>query len=351
VFVTIILAVAAAAATAIATARRQKNQDAWQPALGAAAGAAVLAWLATYASVRYQTSDREYWTGYVTAVEYREPWTEFKTVVETDAKGNVSTRVVTVHHPAEWHADDTNGERTEISETQYRDICRRFGKPPASGTLLGAFTGRVHRHAHDGRPETAYVWTTVHTFKNPTLVGGNLFAHRDFSTKEAAALQLPAWADCQWTPALGGPPGFADALARLNADLGKACKVRVHFVWAPPAAAPDWGQALEAYWKGGKKNELTVVVGEADGRVAWCHAFGWSRSDAVKAAVRDAVAGQAAFDGPAALAAVRAAVPDQWVPADFKEYDHIAVRVPVWLSLLVVLIALAAGAAVGSRWQ
>jgi hypothetical protein len=180
------------------------------------------------------------------------------------------------------------------------------------------------------------VWTTVHRFRNPTLVGGSLFSFRDFTKAEVESHGLPKWEAFQWRPSHGGPAGFCGRLDRLNADLGHSCKVRVHFVWSPDGAGPEWGELLEEHWKCGKKNELTVVVSESGGRVEWCRVFGWSRSDGIKASMREMVAGSERFNGDAVLDFLRHEIPTAWQVADFKEYDHIHVRVPVWLTLLLL---------------
>lgn len=294
----------------------------------------LLAWLVAWQSVRWQTVDREYWTGYVTEVSYTTAWTEWVTVTTTDARGNTTTTTYPVYHPEEWHVADTNGDRESISKATYLDICRRIGV--ASPKVKG-YGGDTTRYKWDGRPETGYVWTTVHKFRNPTLAGGSLFSFRDFSRAEAKELGLPNWDDWKWRPA-GTEAAFGEKLAVLNADLGRSCKVRVHFVFAADGTGSEWGEAVEEYWRKGKKNELTCVVGRTGGSVTWCRTFGWSDAEGVKAGLREHVAGMSQFDADATLAWLRAEIPNGWHVADLSEYDHVAVRVPAWLTMLFILL-------------
>ena len=298
----------------------------------AVVGSGLLTWLLCWALIRNRTTDYEYWSGYVTTVNYREGWTEIRVVTSTDSKGNVSVRTETVNHPPEWWVNDTNGDSTDIEESEYIRIAGVFG---VSNPRTGGWGGSKYSYSHDGRPETAVPWTTIHRFRNPTLVGGSLFSFKEFTKQEIADDLLPTWKSMQWCPVHGGDDVFADRLMRLNADVGKKCKIRIHVVFAPAGQPVEWAHTLEEYWKRGKKNEVTVVVGLDNKTVSWCYTFGWSKAESVKAEIADVVRSMDTFDGNKFIDEMRR-LAESWEVADFKEYSYIQARVPLWFTLLLV---------------
>lgn len=293
---------------------------------------------------RFAYGDTEYWTSYLTQVSYKEGWTEIKTETYTDSKGKTQTRTVVVNHPPEWNAMNSNGHSVNINDAQYKSLAIRWGHNPATGGWFGI----KHDYKWNGDINTAEICTTSHYYENRAVNSNSLYK-KGMDKKEASTLELYDW------PKLYGYNAdfvldknnitsnkFKRDIAILNADYGNLHQIRINiliFVDKDVSIVTD----QDTYWKGGKKNELNICIGQnSAGVVQWCRCISWSNSEQLKAEIANFVQSQEKLDYDKFTSYLRQNIPDKWQRLEFKQFNYIEKDIPFWLYGIVLLLTIPA---------
>lgn len=328
--------------------------------------------LAKWGVEKVQTSDTEYWGGYVKVAEYYERWDEEvpcthtkycdKEVTVPDGKGGTTTKTERVDcgkehnydvedHPPVWQIKDSNGQTVTVSKGKYQELVDRFGN---------ARRVELNRDYHskdgdkyvaewdekaDNSDETLEAVFTKHTYENRVQASSSIFNFQDVSDLDRASYHLFEY------PAISGFYGQksilgngdstqvkAEEILRIaNAKLGRAKQVRI-FVLVFRNQPLEAGMLQEQFWKRGNKNELVITLGVDDsGKVQWSHVFSWTEVEELKIELRD----YAANMGPLNLVAiVNTAIPlveEKWKRKQFAEFRYLTVEPAGWAVGLVFL--------------
>lgn len=319
----------------------------------------VVCWGIAAAGTWGLTSDSEYVSGYITQARYYEPWNErvarqvpvyaTRTVRNPDGTmrseryvSHYKTVYETVYHAAYWTASGSNGGSWRISKDAFESLAKRWG----NRTFV-----ELNRHSHTldgdrydttfpGDDATLEPCTVTRGYENRTQAAPNLFRYHEFETENQPVRDYPR-EDGWHVPTTIGPvlPSERHAFDVLNARLGKVPDTRI---WAVvhEGGSIAAGQAQEAHWKGGNRNELVIVIGvNTQRRPVWAWIFGWTTADTLKVKIRQQVLEQEKLDLVALATWLRTTVPGEWKPRDFAEFDYIHVPPPPWSILLGCFIA------------
>lgn len=103
----------------------------------------------------------------------------------------------------------------------------------------------------------------------------------------------------------------------------------------------------QAYWFGGKKNELVLCMNIKDGKVANAKVITWAKSELMKIKIRDSVVGRPKYDALESAKIMAYFVDRMWQRRDFKEFDYIEVEMELqWyhhLMIWIVVVLLSSG--------
>lgn len=312
----------------------------------------------------YLVTDTEYWTGYVTQAEYYEHWNErvscrhpkYKTVTKTrrDSKGRTETYTEQVQdgyehlydvddHPAYWQMHDNNGLSFGISQQKYNDLVRQFGNQNFVNLhrdyhTINGNKYQTHFHGGDDRMD---ICSHTHRYENRIQASSSVFKFRDVGKEEKEIYGLFDYPEVNnlHTPMILGfnDDGASRKLELLNAKLGNPKQIRVWilvFKNQPLEAA----YSQEAYWDGGNKNELILIIGINDqNRVQWGHSVSWTDRQDIKVNSRNFIYEQQnnILDLSLLINKVKPLIEEQWERKQFKDFKYIEIDYPLWLIWLV----------------
>ncbi|MDQ1344233.1 MAG: hypothetical protein QG650_953 [Patescibacteria group bacterium] len=139
------------------------------------------------------------------------------------------------------------------------------------------------------------------------------------------------------------------ALDRLNGILGPSKEVNV-VLYVVDTADRSFVPALEAHWKHGKKNQLTVVIGStAFPKVDWADAIDfWSEKPEIRINLRDKLQTMS-LDDPRFFATIEKEVVENWQRKRMRTFEYLAwdLTIPWWAYLLVTVFTVAISALFG----
>lgn len=120
-------------------------------------------------------------------------------------------------------------------------------------------------------------------------------------------------------------PGLAEmneAIAILNGEIGAKKQVNVILVVVASADA-SYAEALREAWLGGKKNDVTVVIGTpAFPQIAWASVMSWSEREDMKVTIRDRIVELGTF-GPAVVDVLRDEVNKKYVRKRWEDFNYL----------------------------
>lgn len=297
---------------------------------------------------RSQTADTEWWTGWAEVVTYDEPWTERVVTTTTDDKGNVSVTVTYDYHPAEYSVTDSNGIEVRVDRGEYRRLEAKFGNSHFQTLWHSGQSswgdGNRHFSKWPGTDATFTPVTTTHRYENRVIASHSVFKFED--VKPDGLFKYPAISNYYECPSVlrrGGAHEAGDeALTKLNARLGRKKQVRVWLLVFDNEPF-EKGRDQEAFWQGGNKNEIVIVIGLTDKTIGWCHCFSWTERDDCKLGIRDLVLAAKTLDVPSLVRGIEPVISEKFERKQFAEFSYLSVDPPLWAIVTVLVVLVTAG--------
>jgi len=150
------------------------------------------------------------------------------------------------------------------------------------------------------------------------------------------------------------PIGFNDQyqewwnklLAEANGDLGPSKQVSITVI-AVKSADSNYEYALQEQWNGGKKNELTIMIGVPEyPKIAWARVVSWSTSEDMKVELRDAIMQIGSLDPTAIMAKVVPTVRDKFQRRHMRDFKYLSAGIqpgPVGMTIIFILTIIISG--------
>jgi hypothetical protein len=308
-----------------------------------------------------QVSSKEYWGSLVDRVEYYEAWNEYVVATCTrtcccDSKGeNCRTETYDCsyvrYHSPYWQIITTNGEVVGISEREYNRIKEKFNNEHFVELNRDYHTQDGDKYfskwANDSA--TATPVTTLHHYENRVKAADqSVFHFQEVSEADISKYSLksyPAIRDGYKMNAVIGDSS-QDALIAdkkfqyANGLLGHKKEVRI-FVLIFKNQPIEAGFYQEWYWSGANMNEFVICIGiDKERNVKWCKPISWTRSETLKAEVKQFVQSQTKLNLQSIADYTQQQVDKQFVRRSFKEFNYLTVEPPMWAVILTYLLTL-----------
>lgn len=310
---------------------------------------------------KMQVSSKEYWGSLVDRVEYYEPWNEYihQTCTRScccDSKGqNCSTETYDCsyveYHSAYWQIVSTNGEVVGISESEYNKIKEKFNNEQFAELNRNYYTqdGDEYYSKWTNDSATAIPVTTLHHYENRIKAADqSVFHFEEVSKADVKKYSLKSYPEITGyykMPAVIGDSS-EDALIAdkkfqyTNGLLGHKKQVRI-FVLIFKNQPIDAGLYQEWYWSGANMNEFVICIGiDKERNVKWCKPISWTRSETLKAEVKNFVQSQTKLNLQAVADYTQKQVDKEFVRRRFKEFNYLTVEPPMWAVILTYLLTI-----------
>lgn len=105
---------------------------------------------------------------------------------------------------------------------------------------------------------------------------------------------------------------------------------------------PNYANALEAHWLGGKKNDIIVVLGAPEfPKRSWARVVSWTDNQVFKVELRDALLQLDEFHADEVIELVAKHVQEGFVRKPMKDFEYLkdSVEPPVWLLIVLFLVS------------
>lgn len=307
---------------------------------------ALCAFVSSAIDFQARTGDYQYRAGWVVSAHYYEDWDESYQVPEYDDEGNLTGyRTEVEYHPAYWEIQDSWGREESISQGQYRALVQKWSNE--------SFVD-LHRNYHwnDGdRYDTTYpggdnllvpnTWQEGYT--NRTQAAPSLHNYPDVDTDQIPVYDYPKNLRLQCPSILGNATADEHrAFTLLNCQLGKQKDVHVWIlIWEGEPMSTAVAQ--ESHWKGGNRNEIVLCLGvDKNRRVNWSYVFGWTKSETLKAAIKNKVMDTEKLDLVALAQWMRPEIVRSFVARNMADFDYITIEpsnLALFLAFLFAVIA------------
>jgi hypothetical protein len=145
------------------------------------------------------------------------------------------------------------------------------------------------------------------------------------------------------------PKAWSNDLSGILRDLGPHKQADVIVVITNQASA-QYGEALKTAWLGGKKNDVTVVIGApAFPAIAWVQVFSWSKQDIVNVALRNDILAQKNLTREGLMNAIHADVGRYYVRRPMSDFEYLKdeVDAPTWVIIIALLLSTAGSVGLG----
>lgn len=107
-------------------------------------------------------------------------------------------------------------------------------------------------------------------------------------------------------------------------------------------SSPMYAKALKNSWLGGKKNDVTVVIGAPNyPEIAWVDVFSWSKQDIVNVSLRNDLVELKTADAEGVIATITRNVLKHYVRKPMAEFEYLKDNIdpPTWVIILATLFA------------
>lgn len=306
------------------------------------------------------TRDTEYWGGWITRVNYFEPWDERVPCRHPipcshpryDSKGHFvgfahfndgHFHLYDVdYHPAEWEALGSNGEQYNISKNSYSSFVRVFNNEKfiELNRIYHSIDGNEYSSYWKGEDSTIQIITSIHNYENRVAVSDSIYKYREVSGKdlfqypELHGFNIPA------VLSKAGPIRGGEAIDFINGKLGAKKKIRVWvLVWKNQPRNVAFNQ--EAYWRGSNKNELVICLSiDSENNVQWAHVFSWSKSEALKTAINSyLVVDNSKLDLVKFGAWLYPEIEKSWNKRNWHDFDYLSISLPSWMFWFIWIVS------------
>jgi hypothetical protein len=332
---------------------------------------AILIFVSKFCVNKIQTTDIEYWGGWIVAGEYYEAWNERvpcthdKYEEYTDSDGKTHSRYVgkehlydVDYHPEYWQVLESNGEVICVDYSHFGYLASKFGNK--------IFVD-MHRSYHtiDGdkyvtswklNDEDFEPAVTSHFYENKVQASNSVFRFRDVDKTEVKSYclfgfpKITGYYSCPCILGDGGPTHF-EAEKKLevwNAKLGAIKEVRMMilvFKNQPMQA----GFFQEQYWDGGNKNEFIICIGVDDNyNIEWCCSFSWTEVEELKTNANSFVMSLGKLDLVRIVDWLVPEIRTKWQRKHFSDFNYLTVDPPTWAVGLIFIITIALNVGLGA---
>ena len=353
----------------------------------------VIQWIAVVSAIK----DKEYWGHMAYTIAHEEPFAYDAECSKQVADGQTCTgsgknrSCTTNYKTVYYHCIKNSSRKTyiindrkktyRISYAKYKELDKRWGHNGHVSKVImtkdSGYTTRGDKYNRPGHGNRHWVqwpklWKTaepmaiVHTYENRLQTQSHWGRVDKQDIKDYDLIQYPLDVPgYEASSILSNGPTFpkADKYLRylngyLNTDNGGYKKVRL---WVlvfndQPQMAAEYQRQL---WKGGNKNEFTVMIGVKDKEILWTDVMTWSESDVLAINARDVVnlqmaEGRSDYSGKLTdndmLMFVKwlgLGVQTDYVKPSFKQYDYIEVAPSIGAIITSYLIVLLVNIGVG----
>lgn len=304
------------------------------------------------------THDEERLGYWVTTARYYEPWDEWvhQICYRTVRTGKNTSITVPydcshrVYHPARYELVTNKGEEFSISEGEYLHILGVFQNQEFIELNRPYYTidGNLFETHWDGSEKRLQPYTKIHSFENRVKASSSLFSYiKVENVKRLGLYPYPKLQNhLEDTSLLGVYNYEADIkLQKMNARLGESKQVRI-WVIVFHEKPREQGNLQEAYWVGGKKNEVVITLSiDKEGNIQWCYPFCWNpngntSNTEMKAEIRDTLTGKK-LDLVNQLDFIQDRVKEKFKRKSFKEFEYLSVEKPFIAVVLLMIFNLA----------
>jgi hypothetical protein len=318
-----------------------------------------------YFMVKRSHQTREYLSGFATAAEHHNSWTErvvvTRTYTDSNGKQHTRTEVRHVYHPDRWLIYYNTGRSEDTSRSLYNAVTARWESPvqhinPFHMNCVAGGGGQ--RYDWDHIQDHAYTTTYRGWYTNYILNSNSIFKAEKISAAQVRDLGLIDYPtrstydnpfgddiDCILaSPKLQRkiPFEWMRGINLFNAFFGQSNQIHVFVLLYPASLGLQTAVHQRSHWRGGNKNEFTVCLGvelaENDGlTVRWCEAFSWCDIPQMESAVESWFLEHRTLDFTA-LAEWLTDNVSLWKRKEFKDFEYLKSRIPAGRSALIGLV-------------
>lgn len=311
--------------------------------------------------------DKEYWTGWVTKVNYFEDWKEtvvyyeqepdgYKTVRHSDGKTSRIRnykrvrKTRTQYHPSYYQIEGSNGECFAITSKEYNDFKNRFNNETFKDlhrSYCCGDDGDMYYSIWPNTKETMEVITTIHSYTNKVANSKSVFNFQEINSKEKEEYQLfdyPSIKGWECPSILSRSPInplAVDLLDKVNARLGAIKEIRI-WILIFDNQSLEAGYKQEQFWKGGNKNELVICIGLKNSLIDWAHVFSWTEKEQLKTEIRNSISLKSGsqLDLVSLVNMTESLSAKLWQRKNFAEFNYISIDPPLWATLLCFFLTI-----------
>lgn len=301
-----------------------------------------------------RTHDIEMWRGQVTRVVFYPEWVEEYEEMHTreypcgtDSKGNTEY-CTEIYYTTEYR---THHERWE-AETNIK-MTRSIREPDyvAMGQVLGGreITERVYKSGFHRGDHNIYYYNNesgtiipvndIKSWSNKLKAAPSIYDFPQVSEEQAKSLF--SWPENKgWRNSgtlLGETGGLTiEEWDKVAAKLGPVKQANIIFIGFPASASQTTAVWQQAYWSGGKKNDVVICAGLNGSRAEWVYSFGWSNDAAVWAYLNDLFLHNEVNNS--ILPEMYKIILTHYDRKEWADFKHISINPPQWSYIVFPLI-------------
>ena len=312
--------------------------------------------------VSVNSSDTEYFGGYINRITYYEPWDEMVRVRHTRTDKDGDTEVYYTwereyHSERYTYVDNESSWEYHLSKKEYEVIKKRMG----NNSVFRDMNRKYHRIDGDAYDiywdktiEHLYDITTPHSYTNKIKASQShtIFKYSDISEEDAKELGLYEYPDIKLmnqNPIIGRYASDKDKqrIKYINATYGKTHQFRVYILFYEGKNI-EISEQQKAYWQNGNKNEFVVCLGTQQDSVVWCNPFSWCDEPKLEVLTRDYFIQNPKVDIDAYGKWLQTQIPTKWKRKEFADFEYIRIGLSrgQYITLIIIMILLNIGISV-----
>jgi len=137
-------------------------------------------------------------------------------------------------------------------------------------------------------------------------------------------------------------------LMEANAELGPVKQVNMQVVLTNQPR--EWFYALEEFWVGGKKNDVTLVIGLKGSEIQWANVMNWSDNKFFGVKTRDDIVALKFLDRTKVMGVFRSNVSAHFVRKPMHDFEYLAASITPtttqWVVSIIIGLIVAIGVAI-----